>query len=409
MSDADLPVRAGTPDDWAGVSRLMAQVFHQVYDPDSRTVEQGTYEPERALLAVDGDAVVGHAAAFTRDLSVPGDVVPAAHVTLVGVAPTHRRRRLLTRMMHRQLHEIRAAGREAVAVLWASEGRIYPRFGYGLAARKLDLEISTREVRLAETPAVGRLRAVDPATSWTELAKVYEQLRAERPGWSSRDERWWRYVLADTPAHRYGATELRAVVHEGPHGVDGYAVWRTKGGWEASGPNAEVYVREVAATDTPAYLALWRFLLNIDLTRTVRYHYATVDEPLQHLVDEPRRLGARFGDSLWVRLVDVPTALAARRYAAPVDAVLEVTDPLLPDNTGRWHLTGDPRGGSCRRTDAPADLACEVRDLGAAYLGGTSLASLATAGRVRELRGGTLPQVSTAFGWHRPPSAVEVF
>src|SRR5690606_513793 len=115
----------------------------------------------RTLVVTDGAALVGVAGAFTRDMTVPGAVVPAAHVTMVGVAPTHRRRGLLRRLMHRQLREVYEARREPFAVLWASEGRIYQRFGYGLATTKLSLEIDTTEVRLAEPEGYmsGRLRA----------------------------------------------------------------------------------------------------------------------------------------------------------------------------------------------------------------------------------------------------------
>jgi predicted acetyltransferase len=150
-------------------------------------------------------------------------------------------------------------------------------------------------------------------------------------------------------------------------------------------------------------------VLTIDLARTATVDFLAVDEPLQHLVDEPRRLGSRLTDALWVRIVDLPRALSDRRYAAPVDVVLDVTDPLLPASTGRWRLTAGLDDATCTRTDDPADLACTVLELGAAYLGGTSLAALAAAGRVRELTPGALPRVSAAFGWHRLPNPTEVF
>jgi predicted acetyltransferase len=170
-----------------------------------------------------------------------------------------------------------------------------------------------------------------------------------------------------------------------------------------------VQVREVVAADPAAYAALWRFLLGIDLARTARASFLSVDEPLQHLVDEPRRLGLRVSDGLWIRIVDLPGALAARRYAADVDVVLEVTDPLLPANTGRWRLTGGPGGATCTPTTDPADLACTVLELGTVYLGATTPATLAAAGRVRELTAGSLSRASAAFGWHRLPNPTEVF
>ncbi|MEJ3744504.1 GNAT family N-acetyltransferase [Actinomycetes bacterium KLBMP 9797] len=401
-----LPIRTATPDDWQAIASLLSMLFHHTIDPEEDQLDQRQWEPDRSLVITEGDAVVAHATAVTRDLTVPGAVVPAAHVTMVGVAPTHRRRGALTGMMHQQLREVP----EPIAVLWASEARIYGRFGYGLAGQRLELSVETSEVRLPAASAPPRLRVVLAAECRPDLAKVYDQLRADRTGWSSRSEATWGYVLSDTAARRNGATALRAVLHEGIGGIDGYALWRTQSSWTSgSNPDSEVLVREVAAANLEAYAALWRFLLSIDLTRTATYGFAAIDEPLVHLVNEPRRLNARFKDSLWVRLVDVGAALAARRYRTDIDVVIEVSDPLLPANNGRWRLTGGAERAACRRTDDSADLACDVRELGAAYLGGTSLTTLAAAGRVRELRPGALTAASTAFGWHRPPSAPEIY
>jgi predicted acetyltransferase len=406
---AELPVRVATIEDYPRVARLMSHVFNETPEPEEHELHRSVYEPDRALLVEDGDAVVAHAAAYTRELTVPGGVVPCAHVTAAGVAATHRRRGMLTALMHRQLREIRDAGREPIAALWASEGRIYPRYGYGSAAPRLILGADTAEVGLPAT-APGRLRLGEPTALLPELTKVYGQLRAHRPGWSSRDERWWAHVLADLPARRDGTTELRAVVHEGPDGaVDGYALWRVKGDWRDGIPAGEVWVREVAALDAEAYRALWRLLLSVDLTRTTRFWFAAADEPLLHLVAEPRRLRTQFLDGLWVRVVDVRAALRARRYAAPVDVVLAVTDPLLPGNAGRWRLTGDASGAACEPTADPADLALDVTDLGAAYLGGVGLGSLAAAGRVREETPGALAGADAAFRWHRAPVSPEGF
>ena len=412
MDEAEIRLRAGTAEDWNAILDLMGYVFHETFTDEIRASEASVFEPERSIVAEDGKVIVGHAAAYTRDLTVPGGIVPAAHVTLVGVAPTHRRRGLLTRMMKRQLGEIAEAGREPIAALWASETKIYPRYGYGMAALRLKLEVMTREVRppeISQDGYEGRLRLVAPLDAISDFAKVYEQLRADRTCWSSRDERWWKYVLNDPESQRHGATELHGVVHDTPHGPTGYAFWRTLGKWENHGPNAETRILEVVAADPQAYAALWRFLLTIDLSRTATADYIALDEPLLHMVDEPRRLGGRVVDALWLRVVDLPRALTARRYRCPVDVVLEVTDTLLPQNTGRWRLTGDADTATCTRTDGPADLACTVLDLGAAYLGGTTLASLAAAGRVRELTAGAVNAASTAFGWHRMPNPLESF
>jgi predicted acetyltransferase len=401
-------LRPSTGDDFAAIFGLLSTVFHEEIEGELRDLEGVVYELDRSLVADDAGLVAGHVQAFSRDLTVPGAVIPAAHVSGVGVLPTHRRRGLLTRMMHRQLHEIADAGREPVAVLWASETSIYPRFGYGPATSRLSLNIMNREVRLPAPPAEpsGRLRMGDPGDLLAEMSGVYERLRPDRVGWSSRDDNWWKWVLGDPKDHRDGATRRYAVVHEGPGGPTGYALWRIKDDWNSHGPSAEVQVREVVAADPETYQALWRFLLGIDLTRSVTMRLAAVDEPLLYMVDEPRRLGAGYVDALWLRVIDVPGALTARRYATDVDVVLEVTDPILTRNSGRWRLTGGPGGATCTPTGDPADVALSVTDLGAVYLGGTAFSTLAAAGRVRQATGN---DPTVAFRWNRLPSPTEVF
>ncbi|MEV0427578.1 GNAT family N-acetyltransferase [Micromonospora sp. NPDC050495] len=406
MTDVTVP-RA---EDFDEISALLYLAFHDDPDPELSEVERGVFEPERALLVRDGGRPVAHAAAYTRDLQVPGASLPAAHVTMVAVLPTHRRRGLLTALMRRQLREIRDAGREPVAVLWASEGRIYPRFGYGLAAQRYHLQCDTAELRLPEPAAAeGTLRLDRPAGHQADLARLYDRVRADRPGWSSRDERWWAYLLADVKTRRDGATERRVLLHEGGDGVDGYALYRTREAWERGGPRGEVRVDEVVAATPDAYRALWRMLLSIDLTRRLSFRTAAVDEPLFWLLNEPRALGAQLSDALWVRVVDLPAALAARRYATDVDVVIEVTDDLLPENTGRWRLVGGPDGAECVASTAPAALAADVQALGELYLGGSGLGALAAAGRLRELVPGTVATTAPAFTWHRAPSPMEVF
>jgi predicted acetyltransferase len=410
--DHGLTLRAGTAGDWETISPMIGRLFHEDNEEAQRAIEASVWEPERSLLVEDGDELVGHAAAYSREITVPGAIVPAAHVTLVGVAPTHRRRGILTRMMRRQLTETAEAGREPIAALWASESRIYPRYGYGMAAQRLVAEAMPREITLTapipEQPT-GRLRPTTPERALADLSKVYEQVRADRVGWSSRDDRWWLYVLSDPPGNRGGATELHAVVHDTGHGPTGYALWRTRGGWDRHGPDATATVREVVATDPETYATLWRFLLGLDLVRHTETQYLAVDDPLLHLVDEPRRLGLELRDALWIRVVDLPAALATRRYATPVDLVLDVTDAQLSGNTGRWRLTGGPDAAACTPTTDPADLACTILELGAAYLGGPTLAALAAAGRVRELTPGAVNSASAAFGWHRLPHPTEQF
>jgi predicted acetyltransferase len=401
-------LRDAKADDFDGIWRMLSTAFGVEGEDDQRDIERTVFEPERSHVITFGDEIAGHAAAFTRELTVPGATVPAAHVSLVSVEPTHHRRGLLRRLMTHQLETID----EPIAVLWASEGRIYQRFGYGMATKSAGLTVSVRDVSLrAPRSAVGTVRAVLPAVARSLFPDVYERKRVDQPGLSSRDGRWWDAILADPDSRRNGFTAKRFTVFDTGDGIEGYAIWRAKSGWNDAGPDGETKVLELIATTPDAYAELWRFVLGIDLARTLTTGPVAVDEPLLHLVDEPRQLRATVADGLWVRVTDVPAALAARRYAAPVDVVLEVGDALLPRNAGRWRLRV-AEDGSAACTPSPADevdLALDVADLGALYLGGTPLGALAAAGRVTELRAGALRAAGAAFSWHVPPTAIEIF
>ncbi|WP_166355992.1 GNAT family N-acetyltransferase [Phytoactinopolyspora limicola] len=405
----ELDVRVGTAADSRARSELLAGLFLSDFDQAISDRRQMVNEPERSLVATDGEQLVGTAAILSREMSVPGASLPAAHVTAVGVAPTHRRRGLLRRLMETQLGQIRDRGVEPIAALWASESGIYGRYGYGLASSHVSYSIATAETSVpGQTPA-GRLRMVPIEDVRDQLADLFERVRLDRPGMSNRPGRWWEYLVLDPESRRDGMSARRCVVYEDDGHLQGYALWRVKSERNATGPAGRVHVSEFIAGTSQAYAALWRFLLEIDLTRTVTYHFAAVDEPLPHLVTNAEAVGVETSTALWVRVVDVPTALAARCYAAPVDVVLEIGDPLLSGNSGRWHLVGDATSATCKPTDAEPALSLDVATLGAAYLGGTSLTSLADAGRVDQHQPGVLASTSVAFGWHCAPTAVEIF
>src|SRR5439155_18883538 len=105
--------------------------------------------------------------------------------------------------------------------------------------------------------------------------------------------------------------------------------------WRDEGPDCEVSVHELVAESPEAYAALAAHLFGQDLVRRLTWDGAAEDEPMLHLVDGPRRLAATVGHNLWVRVVDVGRALEVRRYACPVDVVLDVRDERCPWNAGR--------------------------------------------------------------------------
>ncbi|MFE0647861.1 GNAT family N-acetyltransferase [Streptomyces sp. NPDC059534] len=385
-------------DRWFGVLDLAFGGLHE--PPDSRALWRDLTECERSLGAWDGGLCVGTAGAFSFRLTVPGGaLVPAAGVTMVSVAGTHRRRGILSSMMRRQLDDVRAAG-EPLAVLTASEPVIYGRFGYGAGTWAERATIDTNRVRLSVPDGTDgvTLRQADLTESSAICEEVYARLVPRRPGMVARGPGWERLPLLDPESEREGASPRLCVLAERDGEVVGFAHYAIKPNWSYAGADGSVGVQQLLALDPVAEAALWRFLCSVDLAATVRIHSSPVDGAWRHLVSDVRRCEPTAREVLFVRLVEVGAALEARTYQAPVDVVFEVEDAFCPWNEGRWRLTGDAKGATCVRTGDAPDLALSVRELGAAYLGGTSLVSLAAAGRVRELREGALVEASVAFG-----------
>ncbi|MFP3991347.1 GNAT family N-acetyltransferase [Streptomyces sp. E11-3] len=397
-----IDVRVLDPGDWDAWFGNLELAFGGLReDVENRAFDERSTVFERSLVAWDGAEIVAGAGSFPFRLAVPGGaLVPSAGVTMVGVKPTHRRRGLLSTLMRRQLDDVRALG-EPLAILTASEPAIYGRFGYGAATQQLMAEIETSRVRLSVPEGTDdvRLRLVPPGEALQACEAVYARLVTGRPGMLARVAPWEQRVLIDPAEDRNGSSPLQCLVAERGGEVVGYARFHVKPDWTwTSTHEGSVLLRDLDALDPAAYAALLRYLLDLDLTSTIRLRNRPVDDAWQQMVSDVRRCNVQVRDSLYVRLVDVGAALEARTYQTPVDVVFDVEDAFCPWNTGRWRLTGDAKGASCERTEDAADVALSVRELGAAYLGGVSLLSLAAAGRVRELRDGAVAEASVAFG-----------
>ena len=403
-------LRPITPDEFDAFGEVPTQAFNSTsWSAEAVEQELLVFEFDRSLAAFDGDAIVGTAAAYSFQLTVPGGIADAAGVTFVSVLPSHRRRGILSAMMRHELADIAGRG-EAIAALFASESGIYGRYGYGCASGQLRLTIRRGEGALSPAAAGRggpnrssvRLRAVPPADLRPELAKVYDSAAPRRPGMMARDERWWQSVLADPESARRGMSSLRCLLADDDSGPRGYALYRTKPDWSEDGlPFGSLSVRELIAADPAVTAALWTDLLTRDLIGEVVARQRPVDDPLLDMLADRRRARAYLTDGLWIRLTDVPAALCQRRYSSAADVVIEVTDELLPANAGRWRLQcpGPADGGtaSCERTAAAADIVLPVAALGAGYLGGTRLGALAAAGLIAERTDGALARLSAAM------------
>jgi len=398
-----LEIRPITGEEFVAYNNIDSAAFGTPVDTAEIEARRPIFEFDRSLAAFADGEMVGSAGAYTFELTLPGGAtLPVPGVTWVAVLPTYRRRGILTALMRRQLDDFRERG-EAVAVLNASESLIYGRFGYGMATSQASYEIDRRHAafRVPFTPAEqeGRVRLITHERAVETYTAFYDRWRRTQPGAVGRSRAYWEFFLRNPLAPVDGAGGRLHLAYESAAGaVEGIAHYRVKNTWENGAPSAVVTTRDLFTTTRDAYTGLWCYLLSLDLVQTVQATARPLDEPLRWMLADSRRLcTTRMVDELWARILDVPAALTARRYLTTGRLVFEISDGFRAATAGRYALDASAAGAECARTDASADLALDVADLGAAYLGGVRFTTLARAGRVRELRPGALRRADALF------------
>jgi len=394
-------IRVCPPDRFTDLLRVAEVGFSEDVPDDVIERVKAVSDPERFVCAMDGDRIVSTGGVFTMTLRVPGGDLPAGGVTWVTVLPSHRRRGLLRGMMQLMIDDCRSRS-EPLAMLWASEGTIYQRFGYGMATVSMNLEADTRaSAYTRDWPVEGAYRLI-PAGEGREIVEpVYEAARLQNAGFLGRTAEWWVGRLPQADKDAKGGEARRLVVYETDRGAEAYAVYKIKASWDVRGTSGSVTVEEAVGSTPAGTRAIWRYLFDLDLVRTLTASRLPADHPVLSLVAEPRRLGTSLGDGLWLRLVDARKALEGRTYGPTGQAsgrlTMDLRDEYCPWNAGRWTLEVEGSRGRVLPASEEPEIALDANDLGAIFLGGWRPSVLARSGRIEELRSGGLAAADALF------------
>lgn len=366
-------------------------------------------EQAELYAGFDGDQMVSTFGAFDLDLTVPGGVgVPTAGTTLVTVLSTHRRQGILRAHMREHFQEAQQKGQH-LAALWASESSIYGRFGYGPAAELSSVTIQKPYAKLQQPPQIpGTMRLVEAEEALSLFPPIYERVAKQRPGMFRRANDWWQVrVLADPEDLRRGATSHRRVVHYRDGQPVGYAMYRTLTDFDSY--TTELKILELIGQDPAAEKALWEYLFGVDLVAKITHWNLPTRDPLFWWLERSRELQRKPSDSIWVRPLNVIEVLNRRHYPVAGRLVFRFRDELCPWNEGLYELQTTANGsGDCRKTTASPELELTPFTLGAIYLGGHRVRTLAKA----DLITGSLEAIQLAdalFGWHTEPWCQEIF
>ncbi len=325
----------------------------------------------------------------------PGRTADLWSISAVTVAPTHRRRGIARAMIGGELRTAADAG-FALAGLTVTEATIYGRWGFSPAAWASDVVVDTRRARWTGRATPGRLDFVPRDAVVAHVRAIHERVRVSRPGsvpgWDGR----WRAIAGAAPGDKE-AEKVRAVVYRDVDGVErGILIYTLDENDDYS--SHVLNVRSLFADGDDAYAALWRFAIEHDLVGTVKAWLQAPVPPVQWMVSDRRAVTATLTDHHWLRVLDVAGALSSRTYAAPLDAIVRVDDPLgFADGTWAVRI-GETREAvvSPADADAPVDVQLTVGALGSLLLGGVRASELAAAGLVRG-DAGAIAAIDAAF------------
>lgn len=396
----NVEIRVATVDEFEAMIVFDGLAFGQAWEERLYEAAKATLDLDRFRVAYDGDTLVGIAGSYGQEVTVPGGTqLAAGGVTWVAVAPTHRRQGLLTRLMD-DLHDDIDGRDEPIAMLTASEGGIYERFGYGVASYLRVVEIDRRRVQVRP-----ELRPPEGAVRMTTLddhalPEIFDRYRKQRIGEIDRTP------ATDALAKAHHGAGVSVAIH-----ADGFASWKVKQNWNAGHPAHELTILDMVAITPAAHAALWHTVLSVDLVGPVgAYRAVALDDSLPYIVDDQRAIRTtNVNDMLWLNLRDIGAALRARTYGVVDDMVIEVdlSDRGEPGSE-RWRIIGGPDGAEARKVRTRPDLSMDRAALGAIYLGGVRPSTLARVGRIAA-RSEALRRADAFFMAERLPHCITGF
>lgn len=408
----DIQVQRVDPNDPAGVEALLD--LDQLVWSDAQRVPREVAlanTPSRAgfLATCDGE-IAGLAGSWDVELAVPAagggaSLRRAEGLTWIGVHPDHRRRGVLSALMRHHLRWTRDEQHRSISVLKASEPTIYGRFGYGVATSTLR-SVFSRGTTFAAPQAVRDLAAATTTRTVTasgdqaeRLQALLEQAAVSGAGHVVRSLEDHRRILQDVPESR-GNREPARLLWATREGRDVGVAWfhRTSRWGDDWNPEGEVEVILFAALDLGAHLALGTRLTDLDLMAKTTC-WVAADDPLALWQPSLRTLGGGMSDDLWLRIVDLPSAVAERGHASGIDLVIDVSDEIIGENAGCWRWTARDGAGelTAQEDQGDADISLDIVDLGGVWLGGQTLGARAAAGYVVEHRAGAVAELDAAL------------
>lgn len=397
-----LEIRAARADEMEEFGRVESTAFGESPQFTKRV------PPEYTLCVFHDGKIATTYTAYPETMRFNGSEMPVLAIAGVATLPIYRRRGYLSKLVTNHFERLHEHGEQSMAILWAYRATVYQRYGYAVVATRnaYNVEPQYLEFTLAQ-PIPGAFREVNNG-DFRLVEELYQSFRAERTGYLHRTPLSWERNILTPPPKPWGGV-LGKVVYEEEGEPLGYLVYtiETVNRPAHRGPN--LIIRDLVWLETSAYRAMWSYLSHMDLVGSILWQNVPSDDPLSHLLLEPRMLNVTSGDGIMARIVDVERALTLRRYPVAGTLTIEVLDELCPWNHGRWQLETSATEATARRTNTSPQLRMPVSTLAMIIFNQISATEAARMGRLDVLEPSALPLWDTVMRTAYRPFCADEF
>lgn len=355
-------IRQARPEEMEEFNHLVRTAFAL---PEELTVNM---PPEWTLCAFVDNKMVTSYAVWPLTMQFTDVSVSVAGVTMIGTLPINRRRGYLRKITETHFNLLHERGEQSIAALFATIAAIYHRYGYGVVSTKHSYTVEPRYLQFSYPQSVpGDLQYVDEKEHGL-LIEMYHRFAANRTGYLQRNNKF--EVAPGVPFTVFTFPQpsglLHRVVYQEAGEPLGYVIYsvrnmREEGPSHLSGQRLDI--RDLVWLNAPAYRAIWDHLANMDLVTQTVWERVPIDDPLPHMLLEPRMLNTRASDNLLARIIDVEKALPGRHYSEEGVLTFEIIDELCPWNKGKWRMETTSAGTHISRTSEEPQLVMPVSTL----------------------------------------------
>lgn len=340
---------------------------------------------EWTLCAFSDGKMAATYAAWPLKMQLNGWQAPVSGVTMVGTLPAYRRQSYLRKITSEHFKQLHERGEYAIAALNASRAAIYQRYGYAVVSTKNTYTIEPRLIQLIDSPTVpGEFREAGDKETRT-LLDLYHRFGKPRTGYLKRNRAFEVAPGAPmTVVKSFVPTNImNKVIYTEADKPAGYVIYTV--GQDARSPGTMghlVNITDLAWLTTSAYRAIWQYFANMDLANDIVWGRVPPDDPLPHLMLEPRSLNVTSGDGILGRIVDVERALPLRKYSDKGNLTFEIVDDFCTWNQGKWEVDITKGGTEVRRSNKTPQLTMPVSTLAMLFFGQISASEAARMGRL---------------------------